>query len=48
LVLILLNGSSRRIGAEYRNRLLTTVALTIAIGLFVVSAYFEIRKALGV
>lgn len=47
VALLLLNGSSRRIGSEYRNSRLCTAVLTIAIVLFVASGYLEVARSLG-
>ncbi len=43
IALLLLNGSAARIGEAHRNRWPSTVGLLIAIGLFVVSGYYEVR-----
>lgn len=45
-VLLLLNGSSQRIGTEHRNHLFTTIVLVAAILMFVAYGAIEIHRAL--
>jgi Mn2+/Fe2+ NRAMP family transporter len=47
IALLLLNGSSARIGPTYRNRPVTTISLIVAILVFVVYGYLEVRSKLG-
>jgi Mn2+/Fe2+ NRAMP family transporter len=47
IALLLLNGSTARIGATFRNRPLTTVTLVAAVLMFIVYGYLEVRPLLG-
>ncbi|MCA9076752.1 MAG: Nramp family divalent metal transporter [Planctomycetaceae bacterium] len=47
VALLLLNGSTARVGEAHRNRWLSTVGLLLAIGLFIVYGYFEILQSLS-
>ncbi len=47
VALLTLNGSAARVGETHRNRWPSTLGLLIAIGLFVVYGYFELRRGVG-